>query len=199
MGIAAETSNIVLDGRNVVKGKDKAILCNKVFKENPHYDERALIKKLEEIFQASKIIFLPTDKDGFMDHADGMVRFINDDTVLINEYTNESSEFQLGVRLALYNAGLKTIELPYNPYSNSATDDASGIYINYLEMNGLVIAPTFKIIEDDEAIILLKEVFPTKKILSIDSSEIAKQGGILDCISWNIKSNKRRTNCTSKC
>ncbi|EOR96411.1 hypothetical protein ADIARSV_0411 [Arcticibacter svalbardensis MN12-7] len=128
MGIAAETSKIVLDGGNVVKGKDKVILCNKVFKENPNYSERALIKELEETFEVSKIIFLPWDKHDFTGHADGMVRFINDDTVLINKYTNESPDFQLGVRLALHNAGLKIIELPYNPYSNLSNKDASGIH-----------------------------------------------------------------------
>ncbi|EOR96412.1 hypothetical protein ADIARSV_0412 [Arcticibacter svalbardensis MN12-7] len=54
-------------------------------------------------------------------------------------------------------------------------------------MSGLVIVPTFNIVEDDEAINQLKEVFPNDKILSTDSSEIAKEGGILNCISWNIK------------
>lgn len=61
------------------------------------------------------------------------------------------------------------------------------VYINYLQMSGLVIVPTFNIVEDDEAINQLKEVFPNDKILSTDSSEIAKEGGILNCISWNIK------------
>ncbi|WP_069658332.1 hypothetical protein [Arcticibacter eurypsychrophilus] len=91
-----------------------------------------------------------------------MVRFINDDTVPINKYTSENTDFQLGLRPALYSAGLKTIEPPYNPYANRTNDDASGIYINYLEMNELMIVPTFNIIEDDEVINLKslnKEVF----------------------------------------
>jgi agmatine deiminase len=187
IGIAATNSDIVLDGGNVIKGNDTVILCDKVFGENPIYRENDLIKKLEETFNVGKVIFLPTHKSDFTGHADGMVRFINDTTVFINKYVEEDHQFQLGVRMALHNAGLTVIELPYNPYKNTSNDNAAGIYINYLEMDGLIIVPTFNMIEDEEVVQMLEKLFPTKKILDIDSSEIAKKGGILNCISWNIK------------
>lgn len=187
IGVTATNSDIVLDGGNVIKGNDTVILCDKVFSENPHYRENDLIKKLEETFNVGRVIFLPTHKSDFTGHADGMVRFINDTTVFINKYVEEDHQFQLSVRMALRNAGLNVIELPYNPYKNTSNDDAVGIYINYLEMDGLIIVPTFSIKEDEEAVQMLEQLFPTKKILNIDSLDIAKKGGILNCISWNIK------------
>jgi agmatine deiminase len=187
IGLTPTNSNIVLDGGNVIKGKDTVILCDKVFRENPRFSERELIKKLEETFNIKRVIFLPTHKSDFTGHADGMVRFINDETVLINKYVADDRQFQLGVRMALHNAGLETIDLSYNPYNNSSNDDACGIYINYLEMDGLIIVPTFGIKEDEEAVLLIEQLFPTKKILTLNSSEIAKKGGILNCITWNIK------------
>lgn len=186
-GISAKQSDIVLDGGNVIKSKDQVILCDKIFRENPHYSERMLIKKLKEIFQVNKIIFLPTQKSDFTGHADGMVRFVNDQTVFINKYAAIDREFYRAVLIALSNAGLKIIELPYNPYQNSSNDDATGIYMNYLEMEGLIIVPTFDIAEDEAAVQILEQLFPDHKILTLNSSDIAKKGGILNCISWNIR------------
>ncbi|MEO6522924.1 MAG: agmatine deiminase family protein [Mucilaginibacter sp.] len=187
IGITATNSDIVLDGGNVVKNKNTVILCDKVFKENPRHNEKDMIKKLEEIFNVDRIIFLPTHKDDFTGHADGMVRFIDNETLLINRYVKEDRKFQLGVRMALHNAGFETIELPYNPYNNPSNDDACGIYINYLEMNEFLIVPIFNLVEDEEAVKLIEELFGTKKILTLNSIEIARKGGILNCISWNIK------------
>jgi agmatine deiminase len=187
IGITSTNVDVVLDGGNVIKGNDTVILCDKVFSENPHYRENDLIKKLEETFNVSRVIFLPTHKNDFTGHADGMVRFINDKTVLVNKYVKEDQQFQLGVRMALHNAGLKIIELPYNPYKNASNDDATGIYINYLEMEGLIIVPIFSIEEDEEAVKMIEDLFPDKRILTLNSTVIASKGGILNCISWNIK------------
>ena len=48
-----------------------------------------MIDSLTELFEVDKIIFIPTDEDDIFGHADGMVRFIDDDTVLINNYSKE--------------------------------------------------------------------------------------------------------------
>ena len=187
IGITAINSNVVLDGGNVVKGKDTIIMCDRVFSENPGHSAKMLIQELEDTFQVDKVIFITAHKKDFTGHADGMVRFINDDTVLINRYADTDKDFSLSVKLALHNAGLTMVEMPYNPYNNLSNDDACGIYINYLEMDGLIVVPTFNIAEDEEAIKLIEQVFPDRNILTVNSSEIAKKGGILNCISWNIK------------
>jgi len=58
---------------------------------------------------------LPTHKSDFTGDVDGLVGFVNDNTVLINAYGNEDRSFHLAVMIALNNAGLKTTELPFNP------------------------------------------------------------------------------------
>jgi agmatine deiminase len=180
-GIVGKSIDLVLDGGNVVKSKGRVILCDKIFRENPQFPERMLIKKLD------KVIFLPTQKSDFTGHADGMVRFIDEETVLINTYADGDRDFSRAVIVALNNAGLATAELAYNPYQNTSNNDASGIYMNYLEMEGLIILPTFDLQEDEAAVHMIGQLFPHHKILTFNSSEIAKKGGILNCISWNIK------------
>jgi agmatine deiminase len=41
--------------------------------------------------------------------------------------------------------------------------------------------------KDDEVIKQLESISPGQTIATIDSSEIANEGGILNCITWNIK------------
>ena len=54
-------------------------------------------------------------------------------------------------------------------------------------MKQAVIIPTFKRKEDDKAIRILEQVFKGQTISTVDSNEIAKEGGILNCITWNIQ------------
>ncbi len=89
--------------------------------------------------------------------------------------------------IALSNSALYWEEIPYNPYDNETDIDATGIYINYLQMNGIVFVPKFGIREDDVAFKALERIFEGQKIVPVDSREISEDGGVLNCITWNIK------------
>lgn len=186
INLSPQKSDIVLDGGNVTRTTDKVIMCDKVFTENPTIKEKDLIKELQELFQVDKLIFIPTHPIDFTGHADGMVRFYNSDTVLINDYSKEDIDFQLRFRLALHNAGLKYIEIPYNPYDNKKDEYANGEYINFLQMQQAVILPTFGIKEDEAVIKQFEQLFAGQKIATVDSNDLAFDGGILNCITWNI-------------
>ncbi len=78
-------SDIVLDGGNVTKTTDKVIMCDKIFFENPQYSRRQLSNKLREIFEIDKLYFVPQQPKDFTGHADGMVRFLDNNTVIVND------------------------------------------------------------------------------------------------------------------
>lgn len=67
--------------------------------------------------------------------------------------------------------------------------DAKGAYINFLHMENIIIAPVFDSKEDELAISILEANFPNHKIVPLNCNELAKDGGILNCISWNILRN----------
>lgn len=94
------------------------------------------------------------------------------------------------LKLSIHNTGLDYIKNTYNVYSNKNNNQANGDYINYLQMNNSIIVPTFGIKEDDDVIKQLETIFPGQAIATIDSNEIANDGGILNCITWNIMANK---------
>lgn len=82
--------------------------------------------------------------------------------------------------------GLDCVTLPYNPYQNRTMTQANGIYINYLQMKGLIVMPIYGMQEDHEAFRLMEAIFPDSTIATIDCNDIANHGGVLNCISWNI-------------
>ena len=178
-------STILVDGGNVSKTTDKVIMCDKVFRENKHISERKLISQLEEFFQVDKLYFVPWETNDFIGHADGMVRFIDNDTVLVNDYP-EDRRFQTSFRMSLHNAGLNWIELPYNPPNDPTRVSAEGLYLNYLQINRTIIMPTFQCKYDEKALKILEQVFKGQTIMTVDSNELAEEGGILNCITWNI-------------
>jgi len=186
INLLPKKSNIVLDGGNVTRTTDKVIMCDKIFTENPNLKEKNLIRELQELFQVDKLIFIPTHPIDFTGHADGMVRFYDSNTVLINDYSRETMEFQLKFRLALHNAGLNYIEIPYNPYDNKKDEHANGEYINFLQMQQAIIIPTFGIKEDDVVIKQFEQLFTGQRIATVDGNDLAFDGGILNCITWNI-------------
>lgn len=190
LGIPIEKSEIVFDGGNVVRAKDTVIMCDKVFHENPKIPPKELIKKLRNLFEIDNLFFIPWDSENdFTGHADGMVRFIDEHTVFINELPTTGNEFEISLRTAIHNAGLDWVELPYIPPKDSMSNSAEGLYINYLQMKQAVIIPTFQTKEDEKAIRIFEETFKGQTIASVDSLELANEGGVLNCISWNIKQN----------
>lgn len=82
-------SDITIDGGNVVKTPYHVLMTEKIFIENPQYQNKLkLIYRLEKAFQ-TEIIILPwcnrsQDKCG---HTDGMVRFVKDKELLMADFT----------------------------------------------------------------------------------------------------------------
>lgn len=185
--IDTKPSNLIVDGGNVVRSSDKVIMCDKVFCENKNVPDRELIGQLEELFEVDKIVFVPWDRNDKIGHADGMVRFINNDKVLINDLSMEDEDYQRSFRMSLHNAGLDWVELPYNPPVDPNSMSAKGIYINYLQMKQAIIIPTFENKYDEKAMKVMEEVFTGQTIKTVESNQIAKGGGVLNCITWNIK------------
>jgi agmatine deiminase len=180
-------SEIIIDGGNVTKYTDIVIMTDRIFIDNPKIERKKLIKQLEKLFQIDKLIFVPEQPHDFTGHSDGMVRFIDNQNVIINDYAKEKTEFSRAFEIALHNAGLNYEKIPYNVYENPSNDYANGDYINYLQMENIVIVPIFNLKEDDNAVKQLEHIFSSKKVVTIDGNEIANDGGIINCITWNIK------------
>ena len=173
-------TDINLDGGNVVfsPSKEKVIISDRVFSENPEYDKNTLLLELEKLLEAS-VLIIPSLKSDMTGHADGMVRFVDENTVVTNAPLSPYG-FETKVKKSLQNYGFNVIDFPYF-YSKG--DSAVGCYLNYLATEKSIFLPVFGVDTDNEAIKLAKNIFD-KTIVPVNINEIAEYGGLLNCISW---------------
>lgn len=189
-GINPIFSNIKIDGGNVVLYGDKVILTNRIFKENPEYEKKQLISELEELLKA-KVIIIPAVNTDVTGHADGMVRFVDKDTLLGNDLNAEYKYIRDGINKACLENGLQYINVPFfvPKYDKKQAMNAIGIYVNYLEVDNLIVLPKFGVVgnRDEEALSLFKKIFPDRIIETVDYNEVALEGGLLNCSTWTVK------------
>lgn len=173
-------SNINLDGGNVVfsPSKERAIITDRVFSENPEYEKSALISELETLLGAD-IIIIPSLKSDMTGHADGVVRFIDEDTVIGNA-TPYKCGYEQRVKKALQKSGISVIDFPYFDSEGIST---VGSYLNFLETQKYIFLPVFGVSEDENAIKAAKSIF-AKETIAVNINDIAREGGVLNCISW---------------
>ena len=189
-------SDINLDGGNVVfsPSKEKAIISDRILTENPNYTQAELIEIMEQQLKA-QIILIPSlkKKTDMTGHADGMVRFVDENTVIGNCVPSKNG-LEQRIKSALQKYGIGVIDFPYFSSSN---DSAVGCYLNFLETERYIFMPVFGNELDGKAIASAKGIY-TKMIVPININEIAKEGGVLNCISWETKQTEKKQKIKSK-
>lgn len=84
-------SDIILDGGNIVKWNDKVIITDKIFTDNNNREKSIIIEELEKLLECT-IIIIPAYPEEETGHADGLVRFIDGNTVLTYNLGIESGK-----------------------------------------------------------------------------------------------------------
>ena len=185
-GIETQFSDINLDGGNVLICDGRAILSNRIFSENSNWDKEKLVNELSKLLEC-EIIIIPAENDDMTGHADGMVRFVNRNTILGNKLADEYKYWREGMEKVIEQFGLKYIDVPFfSPKDPKHPHSAIGIYVNYLEVNNLIVLPVFGREEDKQAVDVLRQAFPDRVIETIDYNDVAWEGGLLNCTTWVV-------------
>ena len=186
--IDATFSDINLDGGNVLICDGRAILSDRIFSENPDYEKDSLINELSKLLEC-EIIIIPAQKGDYTGHADGMVRFVDRNTILGNKLADEYKYWQKGMQKVIDTYNLTYIDVPFitDIKDPKHPDSAIGIYVNFLEVNDLIVMPIFNRDEDRQVLEILQRTFPNKIIETIDYNDVAKEGGLLNCTTWVVR------------
>ena len=188
--------DITLDGGNIVTCAGHRVLTDKVFQENgkEKYDPD-FCDYISHVLE-SRVIFLPWHCDNSKDpnadvygHADGLVHWAGDNRVLMSNHRDSFPEEAEEIRYRLEAVGFEVIEMLFDvPNPNR---DFNWAYINYLQVGSKIIVPTFGIPEDKQALKYIREANPGCAVRGFRMRDIAKNGGALHCITWNIKKNHK--------
>ncbi len=185
-----KSSRLVIDGGNIVGYGGTAILTNRVYQDNPRVGRAALRRRLCEELEIKKLIVVPTEPGDILGHADGVLRFVDERTMVVNDYRMVAPAYGQAIEAVLRRHGFATVRCPYKP-SNAVGPDgipsAVGVYINFLQTKRVVFCSIFGQKADDRALRLLEEVFPKLRVVPINCRELADCGGVLNCVTWNIR------------
>lgn len=188
--IKPQFSKINLDGGNVVNWSDRAVITDRVFDENPEYSSKnKLIAEIEKLLEV-EIIVIPQIKSDYTGHADGMIRFVGRNKVLGNYREKEFKYWKNGINKILKEKGIEYIDIPFLDHKEKKyPDHAIGCYVNYLEIQDLIVLPIFETEKnkDQEVHDKFREIFPERKIETINYNEIGLHGGLLNCTTWTIR------------
>jgi len=179
------TSNhidLVIDGGNFVRHKNKAIMTDKIFRENPSKTKAEIMETIKQKCALNnELIIIPRQPYDMLGHSDGMVRWIDENSVLVNDFSNESKSFNDRLVRALKKHGLKIKFMKYGEGFFSKKRDW-GACLNFIKINGLLIVPVYGTDDDYVAIEQIKKNYGGCKVETINLSEIIELGGALHCI-----------------
>jgi agmatine/peptidylarginine deiminase len=188
--ISTQKTDVIIDGGNVIKSENSIIMTDKVIIENKeNYSRDMIIGKLQELFETDKIALIPWDKENDeYGHADGMIRFVDNQTVLLQSYFDDYSEkFKNQLFGELDRIGVKWEKMEFDV---NEEDERNWAYMNFLQTKDIILIPKFDIDEDIQAMKQIKRWYTDyndKQIENVDMSAIVKEGGALNCISWTIR------------
>lgn len=173
-------SDIVMDGGNIISCGNRAIMTDKVFLENPHYTRNELIDRLTELLE-SEPVFIPWDIYEEFGHADGMIRYMGEGRVLMNNYCDFDQSLRKKL-LSTITPCFDVTELHYGAYTKY-----SWAYLNFLHVGQLILIPSMEDRLQDKAIRQISDAYPECRCIPIPHYEsIVKEGGALNCTTWNI-------------
>ena len=169
--------------------EDRAIISSRIFTENPEYsDKDLLVSELEKLLEV-EVIIIPCQNSDMTGHADGMVRFVNRNIILGNNREREYAYWRKGINEVIDKYKLTYIDVPFLelPHDNKHPISAIGIYVNFLNLDNLIVLPIFNKPEDKEVVDIIRKAFPQKSIETIDYNEVALEVGLLNCTTCVIR------------
>lgn len=173
-------SDINLDGGNIVfsPARETAVISDRIFEENPKLSSAELVRELEKLLEA-RVIIIPSLRSDMTGHADGMVRFIDENTAVGNA-SRSLYGLEAHIKTVLRNHGIEVYDFPY---FDSKGGSAIGCYLNFLETESAIFLPVFGVDMDKKAVDTANHIF-NKTLVPININEISEDGGVLNCISW---------------
>jgi len=196
LGLIEAGGNMLLDGQGAV------IVSNVIFDGSQGFDPTLTQDQLEQYFLdyfgVHKVIVTPHLINDGTGHIDMFVKIINDSTIIVGEYENQSAGYpgnydicnQVASQLANETNGaghpFNIVRMPMPPYNNGITYT----YINSLIVNNKVLVPIYGIstefANDDSVLALYETIMPGVEAVGFDCNQIIPANGAIHCIAMKV-------------
>lgn len=159
---------VVIEGGNIITdGQGTVMMMESVLLNNPDVDEEKLQQLVKAYYGADNLIILPTPPGEITGHVDLVVKFIDQNTLLVasapeDHHWHDNLE---QVTKILTNKNYKVIRVPI---SSAPDESIEWSYINSLTLNNKVIVPIYGTPEDAQALEIYAQAIPDYEIVTVD-------------------------------
>jgi agmatine deiminase len=189
-GIVLEGGSIDVNGCGTLLTTESCLLNPN---RNPHLTKEQIETYLRDFLGVNNVLWLGEgivgdDTDG---HVDDLARFVNPTTVVtvVEEDPADPNYAILQDNLRRLrgmrdqNGNLfRIVELPMPSPVEYQGQRLPASYANFYIANGIVIVPTYRDPNDSEALSVLRKVFPDRRVVGIDSTDLIWGLGSFHCI-----------------
>jgi agmatine deiminase len=198
-----ETVSLVLEGGSIESDGGGTLLttstCLLSPNRNPHLSRKQIEQALSSAFGSSHILWLDNGGlagDDTDSHIDTLARICPDDTIMYitcndpqDEHFSPLSAMKAELESFRTRGGepYRLIPLPFpKPCFDNDKARLPATYANFLVINGAVLVPTYNDASDAAALAAVKEGFPRRSIIGVDSRQIILQHGSLHCLTMQL-------------
>jgi len=190
-GLTYRISDLLNDGGNFVDDYAGRVVVSRKFLADNALDEETAREAIKHETGMKHVAFIDADEQGGLEHADGVVAFVEPNVLVVNRY-EEDPDYAAALRADL-ESGLPGVTLHeiVTPYDGTQIYDdrfgsACGLYTNMLVTPNRIYLPTFGIPEDDVALASMEQ-WTDKEIVPVSAQQVCAMGGGVRCMSWQLR------------
>jgi len=190
-GIDFAESDLINDGGNFVDDYAGRVVVSRKFLKDNKLTEQQARREISKLTGARQVAFIEADEQGGLEHADGVVSFVDENVLLMNDYSEDPDyrdELIGDLKSALPGVQIHPV---VTPYDGSETFDAKfgsacGLYTNALVTPERIYFPQFGLDEDAKALQQVRAA-TTREVVPVFSQGVCALGGGVRCMSLQLR------------
>jgi agmatine deiminase len=196
VGLILEGGSIESDGAGTVLTTAACLLSPN---RNPYLSRQELETRLSGLFGADRLFWLENGHlagDDTDSHVDTLARLCPDDTIVHVACDDPADEHYRAINAMVGELrGFRTRSgSPYRliplPWPGAVFDEEGerlpATYANFLVINGAVLVPTYRDVNDVAALRAVGEAFPGREVIGVDCLTLLLQHGSLHCVTMQL-------------
>jgi len=196
VGLVLEGGSIESDGAGTILTTAACLLSPN---RNPHLSRQEIETRLSGLFGADRLHWLENGHlagDDTDSHVDTLARLCPDDTIVHVACDDPADEHYRAINAMVGELhGFRTrngrpFRLIPLPWPGSVFDEEGqrlpATYANFLVINGAVLVPTYRDVNDAAALSAVGEAFPGREIIGVDCLALLLQHGSLHCVTMQL-------------
>lgn len=195
-GLAVTATDLLNDGGNFVDDYAGNVVVSRKFLKDNDLSEDEARAALIRLAGVENVAFITADEQGGLEHADGVVSFVDTNTLIINSYTEDPAyarQLRQDLERGLPGVSIHEVVTPYDGSDiyDERFGSACGLYTNALVTPDRIYFPQFGIPEDALALEQVRAA-TRREVVPVRSEQVCQMGGGVRCMSWQLRGENAR-------